>query len=175
MYHCHFSTEDQRQIREQRYRYPDPLVCKRLTVLWHKHNGFSHQSIAKLSDVAPNTVTASIRTYLEKSLAGVQERKFHCPTSQLDPHRSRLVSHFSARPPRTLKEAAAEIEQLTGLSFTLAHVRNALLSIGLSRKNRTRFRTTGRRQARRAKNVYKRLLISKPRRREAGPQACVLR
>lgn len=139
MYHCEFSTEEQRKIRYQRYHHADPVVRKRMTILWHKQNGLPHHQIAKLSDAAPNTVTATIRTFTEKGLAGVEERKFHSPPSKLDPHRSRLIAHFSARPPRTLKEAGAEIEQLTGLSFTLSHVRNFLLSVGLSRKKQEAF------------------------------------
>ena len=139
MYHCQFSKEDQRQIRYQRYHHPDPIVRKRMTILWHKHNGFPHHQIADLSDAAPNTVTATIRSYTEKGLQGVQERLFHCPASQLDPYRAQLISHFLTHPPRTLKEAAAEIERIAGLSFTLAHVRNILLSMGLSRKKQEAF------------------------------------
>jgi transposase len=139
MYHCQFSTEDQHQIRYQRYHHPDPIVRKRMTILWHKYNGLPHHTIADLSDAAPNTVTATIRIYTEKGLAGVEARHFHCPTSQLEPHRSRLVAQFSAHPPRTLKEAAAEIERLTGLSFTLAHVRTVLLAMGLRRKKQEAF------------------------------------
>jgi hypothetical protein len=45
-----------------------------------------------------------------------------------------------------LKEAAAEIERLTGLSFTLTHVRNILLDMGLSRKNRKCSGKAGRRE-----------------------------
>jgi transposase len=101
--------------------------------------GSERLQIAELSDAAPNTVTATIRTYREKGLQGVQDRTFHCPPSQLDPYRSQLVAHFSVHPPRTLKEAAAEIERLTGLAFSLAHVRNVLLSLGLSRKKQEAF------------------------------------
>jgi len=139
MYHCEFSTEEQRHIRYQRYYHPDPVIRKRMTILWHKHNGLPHQTIAKLSDAAPNTVTTTIRTFTEKGLSGIEERKFYCPPSQLDPHRSRLIAHFSEHPPRTLKEAAAEIDRLTGLSFTLTHVRNVLLDMGLSRKKQEVF------------------------------------
>ena len=139
MYHCHISLEDQHQIRHQRYHHPDPIVRKRMTILWHKHHGLPHHKIAELSDAAPNTVTATIRTYRDKGLTGVQERTFHCPPSRLDPYRAQLIAHFSEHPPRTLKEAAAEIEQLTGLSFSLAHVRHVLLSLGLSRKKQEVF------------------------------------
>ena len=79
-------------------------------------------------------VTATIRTYLEKGLTGLQERQFHYPPSQLDPHRALLIAHFSVHPPRTLKEAAAVIERLTHLTFSITHVRHFLLAIGLSRK-----------------------------------------
>lgn len=139
MYHCQLSIEDQREIRYQRYHHPDPIVRKRMTILWHKHHGLPHQTIAKLSDAAPNTVTATIRTYTEKGLSGVAEHQFNCPSSQIDPHRSRLIMHFSEHPPRTLKEAKADIERLTGLSFTISHVRNILLVLGLIRKKQEAF------------------------------------
>jgi len=139
MYQCQFSLEDQNQIRYQRYHHPDPIVRKRMTILWHKHHGLPHHEIATLSDAAPNTVTATIRTYREKGLSGVQDRLFHCPPSRLDPYRSQLVTHFSAHPPRTLKEATAEIERLTGFSFSVAHVRNVLLELGFSRKKQDTF------------------------------------
>jgi len=139
MYHCNFSINDLREIERQRYYHTDPLVRKRMTILWHKHNALSHREIAKLSGAAPNTVTATIKTYLDKGLAGVQERNFYAPSSQLDPYRSQLIAHFSMYPPRTLKEAAAKIQEITGLSFTLTHVRNVLLSLGLSRKKQEVF------------------------------------
>ena len=139
MYHCKFSAEELCQIRYQRYHHSDPVIRKRRTILWHKHNGLAHQDIAKLSDAAPNTVTATIRPFTEKGLSGMEERKFYSPPSQLDPYRSQLIVHFSEHPPRTLKEAAAEIERLTGLSFTWTHVRNVLLDMGLSRKKQEAF------------------------------------
>lgn len=139
MYHCQLSKEDQREIRYQRYHHPDPIVRKRMTILWHKHNGLPHQAIAKLSDAAPNTVTATIRTYIGKGLSGVTEHKFNCPSSQIEPYRSQLIAHFSAHPPRTLKEAGADIERLTGVSFTISHVRNVLIALGLSRKKQEAF------------------------------------
>ena len=110
-----------------------------MTILWHKHRGLPHGQIAELSDAAPNTVTATLRTYREKGLTGVQDRIFHAPPSQIDPYRAQLIAQFSAHPPRTLKEAAAEIERLTGVAFSLAHVRNILLALGLSRKKLAAF------------------------------------
>lgn len=134
MYHCQFSTEDLDTIRHQRYHHPDPLIRKRMTILWHKHHGEPHHRIAILSGASSKTVTGTICTYIEKGLASVQERKFHHPKSQLDPYRAQLIMHFSDHPPRTLKAAGAEIERLTGLSFTIRHVANFLNSIGMRRR-----------------------------------------
>ena len=139
MYHCQISIEDQKQIRYQRHHHPDPIVRKRMTILWQKHHGLPHGQIAKLSDAAPNTVTATLRNYQEQGLTGVRDRTFHAPPSQIDPYRSQLIAQFSVHPPRTLKEAAAEIERLTGMSFSLAHVRHILLALGLSRKKLAAF------------------------------------
>ena len=134
LYRCQFSTDEQRQIRHERNYHPDPIVRKRMAILWHKHHDLPHYQIAELCDAAPNTVTATIRTYLEKGLTGLQERQFNCPISQLEPHRALLIAYFSEHPPRTLKEAASDIERLTNLTFTITHVRHFLLAIGLSRK-----------------------------------------
>lgn len=134
MYHCHVSADDLQRIRLQRYRHPDTVVRKRMTILWHQHQGHSYREIAALSDVAPNTVTATIRLYAEKGLDGIEHRQFNHPVSQIEPYRRQLISHFSMHPPRTLKEAGADIQRITGLSFSISHVRNLLLSMGLSRK-----------------------------------------
>ena len=142
MYHCQLSVEDQQRIQVQQYRHPDPIIRKRLTILWHKHHGLPHHEIAKLSGAAPNTVTTTIRTYIEEGLSGVENREFYQPTSQIEPYRTRLIVHFSENPPRTLKEAKAEIEQLTGMSFSLSHVRNILLSMGLSKKKQEAFQAS---------------------------------
>lgn len=139
MYQCQFTSGDLDVIRYQRYHHPDPVIRKRMTILWHKHHGLPHHCIATLSDAAPNTVTGTLRTYLEKGLSGVQERKFNHPSSSLDPYRDQLIMHFAEHPPRTLKEAGAEIERFTTLSFTLTHVRNFLLSIGLTQKKQEAF------------------------------------
>lgn len=139
MYHCTLSAEDQQRIRVQRYHHPDPVIRKRLTILWHKHHGLPHHEIAQLSSASPNTVTTTIRTYIEEGLSGVEKREFYQPTSQIDPYFDRLMVYFSEHPPRTLKEAKAKIEQMTGKSFSLSHVRNLLLSMGLSKKKREAF------------------------------------
>jgi hypothetical protein len=92
MYRCQFSTDEQRQIRHERNYHPDPIVRKRMAILWHKHHNLPHYQIAELCDAAPNTVTATIRTYLEKGLTGLQGRQFNCPISQLEPHRALLIA-----------------------------------------------------------------------------------
>ena len=60
MYRCQFSTDEQHQIRHARHAHPDPIVRKRMAILWHKHHGLPHAQIAELCDAAPNTVTATI-------------------------------------------------------------------------------------------------------------------
>jgi transposase len=129
-------------VQVQRYHHPDPIIRKRLTILWHKHHGLPHHEIAKLSSASPNTVTTTIRTYIEEGLSGVEKREFYQPTSQIDLYFDRLMVHFSENPPRTLKEAKAKIEQITGMSFSLSHVRNLLLSMGLSKKKREAFQAS---------------------------------
>ena len=58
--------------------------------------------------------------------------KFKGSLSELNPHAETLKAHFQEHPPRTVAEAQAEIEHLTGIKRSPTQIRAFLKRIGLA-------------------------------------------
>jgi len=72
-----------------------------------------------------------MKEYKNKGLESIKEVRFNKPQSKLMEHKSTLEDYLKANPQRSLKEAAHNIKQLTGIESSLPQVRNFLRSIGI--------------------------------------------
>src|SRR4051795_9413025 len=70
-----FTEDDLRAIAYDRYHHPDPLVQRKMEVLWLKHHGETHERIATLAGVS----RSSVPRYLSEFLAGGLEQLRRCP------------------------------------------------------------------------------------------------
>jgi transposase len=61
----------------------------------------------------------------------LQELNFHRPQSQLVEHKPRLEGYFRVHPPATCAEAAAKIEELTGVKRGPTQTRKFLKKLGM--------------------------------------------
>jgi transposase len=134
MYNCEFPGRDKDIIEKARLYDSSPVIRKRMSILWYKSLGYPHHEIAQLSSASENTITATIRSYLDGGLDKVMKRRPYRPQSELQDHRYLLKKHFSTHPPGSLKEAGSEIEKLTGIKRSLGSVRTFLLSLGMYRR-----------------------------------------
>jgi len=134
MYNCPFSEEDKKIISQARFHDPSPLIRRRMSILWYKSLGYPHHDIARLSDACPNMVTATIRRYQQGGIALARKRQPYRPESELYDHYDRIKMHFTNHPPATLKQAASEIEKLTGIKRSPGSVRMFLIAIGMYRR-----------------------------------------
>jgi len=103
-----------------------------MEVLWLKSQGLEHQEICRLAGVSSNTLRQYLRLFQAGGIKTLQELNFYAPTSELQRHRCQLESHFRAHPPATLNEAAAKIEELTGLKRSPSAVGTFLNSLGMA-------------------------------------------
>lgn len=110
-----FSANDIRTIKRLRDEDPRPKVRRRMDVLWLKSQGLPHHEISRLTGVCSNTVRRYLRLFQSGGVEKLLEINCYTPTSELEQHRLRLAVHFQEQPPATLKEAMAEIEDLTGI------------------------------------------------------------
>jgi transposase len=118
-----FTAEDVQAIAHDRYHHPHPHVQRKMEVLWLKSHGLPHHQIATLADVSLRTVQRYLDEYLEGGLPQVRRCNWHGPSNALAEHQESLEEYFWDHPPRTTKEAAAVIEQQTGIRRGLTQVR----------------------------------------------------
>ena len=121
-----FSQEVLAEIEGDRYRHPDPRVQQRMEVLWLKAHGEKHERIAELAGVSRPTVQRVLDAYAARGVAGVRTFHWHVPASTLASHAACLEAEFRQRPPHTVAEACARIEQLTGVRRGETQVREFL-------------------------------------------------
>jgi Homeodomain-like domain len=66
-----FTEGDLRAIKHERYYHPDPLVQRKMHVLWLKHNSIPHDTIATLAGVSRRTVQRYLSDFLTGGLAEI--------------------------------------------------------------------------------------------------------
>ena len=118
-----FSDEQLAQIRHDRARHPHPRVQQKMNVLWLKAKGLTHDTIAELADTSVRTVQRVLTEFLEGGLDAVRRTRWLGKHAELDDHAPALEDHFLENPPRSTREAQAEIERLTGVRRGLTQVR----------------------------------------------------
>jgi transposase len=118
-----FPKDDLRVIARDRYHHPHPRVQRKMEVLWLKSHGLPHAEIAALAGVARSTVQRYLDEYLEGGLDRVRQFRWHKPSTALAEHTFSLEKHFWDHPPHSTRQAAAVIEQQTGLRRRLTQVR----------------------------------------------------
>ena len=110
-----FKAEDLQAIAHDRYHHPHPHVQRKMEVLWLKSHDLPHHQIATLAGVSVRTVQRYLDDYLAGGLPQVRRCNWQGPQSALAEQEQSLEEYFWDHPPRSTKEAAAVIEQQTGI------------------------------------------------------------
>jgi len=119
-----FSADEIAGLHYERFHHPHPRVQRKMEALYLKSQGLAHGEIARLVQVSENTLRSYLKEYQVGGIDRLKELTFYQPQSELKPHQATLESYFRAHPPQTLAQAAATIEELTGIrcSRTQVHV-----------------------------------------------------
>lgn len=126
-----FTKDIIEELRYERYHHPHPRVQRKMSVLYLKSQGVAHKEIKRLEQISENTLLGYLREYQEGGVEQLKEVCFHSQTSELEQHRTTLEAYFREHPPATVKEAAAKIEELTGIKRSPGRVRVFMKKLGL--------------------------------------------
>jgi transposase len=126
-----FSEQECQQFHQERYRHPHPRVQQRMEVMWLLSQGETHERAAQLAGVSRTTVHRYLVAFRQGGFSALQELHWEGPTSDLETHRLTLEAEFRQRPPHTVAQAAARIEELTGIHRAPTQTRAFLRSLGL--------------------------------------------
>lgn len=132
MIRIEFSEQDLKQIQQLRYAHAHPRVRRRMEALWLKSQGLEHQEICRLAGLSSNTLRKYLRLFQIGGVKKLTELNFYAPASELACHRYQLKTYFRDHPPATLNEAAAKIEELTGLKRSPSAVGRFLNMLGMA-------------------------------------------
>lgn len=127
-----FTEEIKTELNYERYHHLVPLVQQRMEVLWLKSHNLSHEMIAKLGGVSPNTMREYFRLYEEGGVDGLKVVNFHRPESELSAHITTLEQYFQEYPPQTIKEAQHKIKELIGIERSETQIREFLKKNSIS-------------------------------------------
>jgi transposase len=126
-----FTDTEIAALEYERYRHPSPHVQKRMEVVYLKSQGLPHQEIARLCRISRQTLVTILHLYQEGGIERLKQFHFAGQKSALNAHQSSLEAHFRSHPPRTVAEAQAAIEQLTGIRRSPTQIRAFLKRIGM--------------------------------------------
>ena len=127
------AAEDVATLAAQRFEHPHPRVQIRCWLLWLVHDGFEVAEAARIVGVSAVTAWRYGRDYREGGLRATLEERWRGPEGELDGHAEALAEAFDKEPPRSVAEAAARVEELTGVRRGHTQVRRFLRTrLGLS-------------------------------------------
>ena len=86
-----------------------------METLWLKSQGISDNKILSLAGISRATLFRYYKNYLEGGVDKLKQIDFYQPKSELEKHASSLGAYFLKHPPATVKEAAAKIQEITGI------------------------------------------------------------
>ena len=131
-------AEDAVKLRTELYSQVHPHIMKKYIALHLKQCGLSNNLICNILDICNNTLLSYFKEYIEGGLEKLQSLNFYCPQSDLQEFSGDILKYFEKNPPSSISEAAAKIEELTGVKRGETQVRKFLKDKGF------RFRTVGR-------------------------------
>jgi transposase len=124
------SESEQSTVACERYTHPDLHVRRKMLVLWAVHSGLTRLQAGKVAGVGRATVQRYLAAYRAGGLDGLRHWGVVGPVSELANHAEAIKAALHETPVRTIAEAAARIEQLTGISRRLTQTRVFLKELG---------------------------------------------
>lgn len=126
------SAAEQALVLADRDRHPDPVVRRKMLVLWTVHLGHSREDAAKIASVGIATAKRYVLAYRDGGRDGLKRCDRYVPVSQLADHAEAIKESLTAQPVRTTAEAIERIHQLTGLRRGLTQTRTFLAALGFT-------------------------------------------
>lgn len=126
-----FRQEDLARLKYERYYHPVPKIRIRLHVVSLLEGGYSREEAARQAGVHLNSVKSYIRLYNGQGLGGLMQLHYKGAQSKLAPYRNTIQGSFEQEPPRSCKEAAARIEELSGISISAERARVFMQRLGM--------------------------------------------
>ena len=115
----------------ERIHNPVLAIRKRMDAIYWTSLGYSRQEVALQAGVHRNSVKNYVKLCHKGGLEALKTFGYKGFESLLSGHRTTLEDYFRKNPPRTAKEAAAKVEELTGQDLSVDEVRRFMRQMGM--------------------------------------------
>jgi transposase len=129
-----FTQEQINALKYERYNHPHPKVQKKMDVLYLKSQKLKHSEICKICNISRPILAKYLKTYEKEGVEGLKQINYKGQLSELNKYAPTLEQYFNENPPRTVNEAQAKIEELTGIKRSPTQIREFMKRIGLKRR-----------------------------------------
>jgi len=127
------SPDIQAAVLDHRDRHPDPIVRRKMLVLWAVHLGHTREQAARLADVGVATAKRYVIAYRDGGLDGLTRREpQRRSVSELVAHADAIQQSLTERPVRTTAEAIERIDELTDIRRGPTQTRKFLAGLGFT-------------------------------------------
>jgi transposase len=126
-----FSSQEILELHENRFKYPHPRIQMRFEAIYLKSMGLSHTEICRLCQITKATFVKYLKMYLNGKIDSLKQWNYHGKVNSLSDHVATIEDYFRKNPPLSSKQAAFEIEKLTGVSRSITQVKGFLHAIGM--------------------------------------------
>lgn len=127
------SPDIQAAVLDHRDRHCDPIVRRKMLVLWAVHLGHTRGQAARLADVGVATAKRYVIAYRDGGLDGLMRREpQRRSVSELVAHADAIQQSLTERPVRTTAEAIERIDELTDIRRGPTQTRKFLAGLGFT-------------------------------------------
>jgi transposase len=126
-----YSSDQTDELRELASNHPHHLVRRKGLSELLKSQGMATSQISFVVGVCENTVRSYLLDFLDGGIQKLTEINFYRPQSALKAFDEQVKAHLTQNPVSTIKQAGAEVAQLTGVSIKETQMRHYLKSLGL--------------------------------------------
>ena len=131
MIQINFTEEEIKQLNDERYHYPHPMVQRKMEALYLKSQNFSHQQICQICCITRATLSKYLKQYQREGIEGLKKLGYQGQSSELNQHSLTIEQDFRNAPPRNVAEAVQRIEEITGIKRSPTQVRAFMKRIGM--------------------------------------------
>lgn len=124
------SKSEQAIVAAERDSHPDPVIRRKMLVLWSTHCGVSREKTSAVAGVGRATAQRYLAAYRAGGLDQLRQWGVTGPVSDLAAFAETIKNDLIATPVRTTAEARDRIETLTSLRRGLTQTRTFLAGLG---------------------------------------------
>jgi transposase len=125
------SAADVDALRYWRFQHPDPRVQVRMEALYLRSQGMANRDILRLCGISKASFHRYLNVYIAGGIEQLKQIDHYRPQRELARSRPMLEAYFREHPPATVAEAAAQIQERTGIARKPTQVRQFLKALGM--------------------------------------------